>query len=157
GTLRIRVDYVLTPRGDFRIDYEATTDRGSSSAAGAWHAEWEPLRELLRLVGGAAHGAAELASGLRVHADVMRHHLDLTGGSIVSERLSAALAPLLGRAGAKELLTELARRARAEGRPLSELLADIPETQGLDLGELTDPTRYTGSAGDLTDRALERP
>lgn len=27
GTLRVRVDYVLTPRGDFRIDYEATTDR----------------------------------------------------------------------------------------------------------------------------------
>ncbi|MGW0121508.1 aldose epimerase family protein [Streptomyces sp. NPDC003327] len=26
GTLRVRVDYVLTPRGDFRIDYEATTD-----------------------------------------------------------------------------------------------------------------------------------
>ncbi|MGA5065211.1 aldose epimerase family protein [Streptomyces exfoliatus] len=29
GTLRIRVDYVLTPRGDFRIDYVATTDRAT--------------------------------------------------------------------------------------------------------------------------------
>ncbi|MFE6067382.1 aldose epimerase family protein [Streptomyces sp. NPDC056525] len=29
GTLRIRVDYVLTPRGDFRIDYRATTDRAT--------------------------------------------------------------------------------------------------------------------------------
>ncbi|WP_369148469.1 aldose epimerase family protein [Streptomyces sp. R44] len=29
GTLRVRVDYVLTPRGDFRIDYEATTDRAT--------------------------------------------------------------------------------------------------------------------------------
>ncbi|MFF3290457.1 aldose epimerase family protein [Streptomyces sp. NPDC003023] len=27
GTLTIRVDYVLTSRGDFRVDYEATTDR----------------------------------------------------------------------------------------------------------------------------------
>jgi hypothetical protein len=27
GALTVRVDYVLTPRGDFRIDYEATTDR----------------------------------------------------------------------------------------------------------------------------------
>ncbi|WP_137991692.1 aldose epimerase family protein [Streptomyces vilmorinianum] len=27
GTLRVRVDYVLTPRGDFRVQYEATTDR----------------------------------------------------------------------------------------------------------------------------------
>ncbi|MGW0465285.1 aldose epimerase family protein [Streptomyces sp. NPDC003027] len=29
GTLRVRVDYVLTPRGDFRIQYEATTDRAT--------------------------------------------------------------------------------------------------------------------------------
>ncbi|MFF9016766.1 3-carboxy-cis,cis-muconate cycloisomerase [Streptomyces sp. NPDC014870] len=125
--------------------------------AGAWHAEWEPLRELLRLVGGAARDTAELAEGLQVHADVMRHHLDLTGGSIVSERLSIALAPLLGRARAKELLTQLAHRTRAEARPLEELLREVDGLKGLDLPELTDPTRCTGSAGALTDRALERP
>ena len=60
--------------------------------AGAWHAEWEPLRDLLRLVGGAARDAAELTAGLRVHADVMREHLGLTHGLIVSERLAAELA-----------------------------------------------------------------
>lgn len=124
--------------------------------AGAWHAEWEPLRELLRLVGGAARDAVELAEGLRVHPDVMREHLDLTHGLIVSERLSAELAPLLGRTRAKELLTEVARRTYAEGRPLTELLAEEPELKDLDLSALTDPARYTGSAGALTDRALER-
>lgn len=31
--------------------------------AGAWHAEWEPLRELLRLVAGIARNAAELVEG----------------------------------------------------------------------------------------------
>ena len=124
--------------------------------AGAWHAEWEPLRDLLRLVGGAARDAAELAEGLRVHPGVMREHLDLTHGLIVSERLSAELAPLLGRTRAKELLTEVARRTYAEGRPLAELLAEEPELKDLDLSALTDPARYTGSAGALTDRALER-
>ncbi|CAL9286548.1 3-carboxy-cis,cis-muconate cycloisomerase [Streptomyces sp. SudanB52_2052] len=112
--------------------------------AGAWHAEWEPLRDLLRLAGGAARDAVDLAEGLRVRPEAMRAHLDLTGGSIVSERLSAELAPVLGRARAKELLTRLA----AEGRPLAE----APELADLDL----DPTHYTGSAGALTDRALER-
>ncbi|MFF7104301.1 3-carboxy-cis,cis-muconate cycloisomerase [Streptomyces nigra] len=112
--------------------------------AGAWHAEWEPLRDLLRLVGGAARDAAELAEGLRVRPDAMRANLDLTGGAVVSERLSAELAPVLGRARAKELLTRLA----AEGRPLAE----APELADADL----DPTHYTGSAGALTDRALER-
>ncbi|TDD10236.1 3-carboxy-cis,cis-muconate cycloisomerase [Nonomuraea deserti] len=112
--------------------------------AGAWHAEWEPLRDLLRLVGGAARDAAELAQGLRVRPGAMREHLDLTHGLIVSERLSAELTPVLGRARAKELLARLA----SEGQPL----ADAPELADADL----DPTHYTGSAGALTDRALER-
>ncbi|CAM5642194.1 3-carboxy-cis,cis-muconate cycloisomerase [Streptomyces purpurascens] len=86
----------------------------------------------------------ELAEGLLVRPEAMRAHLDLTGGLIVSERLSAELAPVLGRARAKELLTRLA----AEGRPLAE----APELADADL----DPTHYTGSAGALTDRALER-
>ncbi|KPH98994.1 3-carboxy-cis,cis-muconate cycloisomerase [Actinobacteria bacterium OK074] len=130
---------------------------GDERPAGAWHAEWEPLRDLLRLVGGAARDAAELTEGLRVYADVMRQHLDLTHGLIVSERLSAELASVLGRTRAKELLTQLAARTYAEGRPLRELLAEEPELKDVDLDDLTDPARYTGSAGALTDRALERP
>ncbi|MEU2426725.1 3-carboxy-cis,cis-muconate cycloisomerase [Streptomyces sp. NPDC007851] len=124
--------------------------------AGAWHAEWEPLRDLLRTVGGAARDAAELAAGLRVHRAVMREHLGLTDGLIVSERLSAELAPVVGRARAKELLTEVASRTRTEHRTLRQLLAEETELKGLDLDDLTDPARYTGAAGALTDRALER-
>ncbi|MER6084738.1 3-carboxy-cis,cis-muconate cycloisomerase [Streptomyces sp. NPDC001833] len=124
--------------------------------SGAWHAEWEPLRDLLRTVGGAARDAAELAEGLRVHPEAMRRNLDLTNGLIVSERLSAGLAPVLGRARAKELLTELARRTHTEHRTLRELLAEEPDLKDVDLDDLTDPARYTGSAGVLTDRALER-
>ncbi|MGW4164368.1 3-carboxy-cis,cis-muconate cycloisomerase [Streptomyces sp. NPDC004788] len=127
--------------------------------AGAWHAEWEPLRDLLRLVGGAAHHTAALAEGLRVDPAAMRAHLDLTGGLLVAERLATALAPRLGRARARALLTELAARTRAEGRPLAQLLAEERELAGMDpaeLAELTDPARATGCAGTLTDRALER-
>ncbi|MGW3204354.1 3-carboxy-cis,cis-muconate cycloisomerase [Streptomyces sp. NPDC001135] len=124
--------------------------------AGAWHAEWEPLRDLLRLAGGAAGHAAGLAEGLRVHPAAMRRNLDTTRGLIVSERLSAALAPVLGRARAKELLTELARRTHAEDRTLRELLGDRDELKDIDLDDLCDPARYTGFAGPLTDRALER-
>ncbi|GAA3126022.1 3-carboxy-cis,cis-muconate cycloisomerase [Streptomyces echinatus] len=124
--------------------------------AGAWHAEWEPLRDLLRLVGGAAGHAAGLAEGLRVHPAAMRRNLDATRGLIVAERLSAALSPVLGRARAKELLTELARRAHTEDRPLRELLSEQQELRGVDLDDMSDPARCTGFAGILTDRALER-
>ncbi|MGW7263953.1 3-carboxy-cis,cis-muconate cycloisomerase [Streptomyces sp. NPDC054842] len=124
--------------------------------AGAWHAEWEPLRDLLRLAGGAARDAAELAEGLKVDADAMRAHLGLTHGLIVSERLAAELAPVLGRSHAKELLTRAAGRAVAEDRPLADVLHEEPRLAGLDLAGLTDPANYLGSAGALTDRALER-
>ncbi|MEU3851546.1 3-carboxy-cis,cis-muconate cycloisomerase [Streptomyces sp. NPDC029554] len=132
-----------------RAPHLAATLYGAMAAederpAGAWHAEWEPLRDLLRLAGGAARDAAELAEGLRIRPEAMRAHLDLTGGAIVSERLSAELARELGRARAKELLTRLTGQSRP--------LAEAPELADADL----DPTHYTGSAGSLTDRALER-
>ncbi len=62
-------------------------------SAGVWHAEWQPLREALRLTGGAARTAVELAAGLVVHPGRMRANLRATGGQIVSERVCAALAP----------------------------------------------------------------
>ncbi|MFC5761090.1 3-carboxy-cis,cis-muconate cycloisomerase [Actinacidiphila bryophytorum] len=126
--------------------------------AGAWHAEWQTLREALRDAGGAARDTAELTAGLRVDGRRMRENLDLTGGLLVSERLAAALAPLVGREQARRLLTRASRAAADSGRPLGEALAEQPELRGLPehrhLAELLDPTRYLGAAPELTDRAL---
>ncbi|NBM17087.1 lyase family protein, partial [Streptomyces sp. GC420] len=131
--------------------------------AGAWHAEWQPLRELLRLAGGAAHAAAELAEHLRVFPYRMIENLGLTEGLIVSERIAVELAPLLGAGRAKALLTTASKRATAEACPLADSLADVlsEEEPGVTLskarlGELTDPAHYTGAAPGLTDRALRR-
>ncbi|MFI7707725.1 lyase family protein [Nonomuraea sp. NPDC049480] len=49
--------------------------------SGAWHAEWQPLREALRLVAGAARDAAELVADLRVHPERMRANLTLSGST----------------------------------------------------------------------------
>ncbi|MBL1098261.1 3-carboxy-cis,cis-muconate cycloisomerase [Streptomyces sp. 205] len=128
--------------------------------AGAWHAEWQPLRELLRLAGGAARDAVELAESLRVFPDRMTDHLQLTGGLIVSERITAALAPRLGRSRAKELLTRASRRAAEEGTGLVAALAREPEVAKAlpaeELRTLTDPSAYTGAAPALVARALRR-
>jgi len=128
--------------------------------AGAWHAEWQPLRECLRLAGGAAHTAAELAEGLTVHADRMRANLDLTGGLVVSERLAAALSPELGRAPAKTLVGAASARAASGGRHLADVLAEAPELAGRhsteSLRALCDPEHYTGAAGLLVDRVVAR-
>ena len=127
---------------------------------GAWHAEWQPLREALRLVGGAARDAAELAEGLRVHPHRMRGNLGATDGLIVTEHLAAALAALIDRGQAKQALSRAARRATEEGIDFGEALQEEPAVAGVlpkeRLRELTDPTNYLGSAGPLTDRALRR-
>ncbi|NLU71605.1 3-carboxy-cis,cis-muconate cycloisomerase [Streptomyces sp. HNM0575] len=129
--------------------------------AGAWHAEWQPVRELLRLTGGSAHSAAELAEGLQVFPYRMHEHLALTEGLIVSERFTAALGPLLGRARARKLLDAASRKAVDEGITLDEALEEeepaLREMLSRErLRDLTDPTHYTGSAPALTDRALRR-
>ncbi|MFF7023365.1 lyase family protein [Streptomyces klenkii] len=127
-------------------------------SAGAWHAEWQLLRECLRLAGGAARTAAELAEGLEVRADRMRENLRLTGAQVVSERLAAVLAPRIGRAAAKRLLTAASAEAAAHGRELHTILAEQPLLDGhfstAELAALCDPADYTGAAGPLVDRAL---
>ncbi|WP_410577085.1 adenylosuccinate lyase family protein [Amycolatopsis sp. lyj-108] len=127
-------------------------------SAGAWHAEWQLLRECLRLTGGAAHTAAELARGLVVNDERMRENLGFTHGQIVSERLSTVLAPLLGKARAKEVLGQASKLALEQDRALGDVLSDLPEITGVlaaeSLADLLDPAHYTGSAGVLTDAAL---
>nr|WP_234440411.1 3-carboxy-cis,cis-muconate cycloisomerase [Streptomyces rimosus] len=134
--------------------------------AGAWHAEWQPLRDALRLVGGAARDAAELTAALRVRPGRMRANLAVTGGGIVAERLAAVLGAHLGRDTAKRLLTDVSRRAAEDGTGLAEALGRALRTRhpavadafpAARLRELADPAAYTGSAGALVDRALSRP
>ncbi|MEU1470054.1 3-carboxy-cis,cis-muconate cycloisomerase [Streptomyces sp. NPDC005761] len=127
---------------------------------GAWHAEWQPLRDALRAVGGAADAAASLAEGLRAHPGRMRANLGATRGLIVSERLTAVLSARTGRAEARRAVTEGAARAARDGLSLHEALARDPALAGVvrpdELRVLADPSGYTGSAGLLVDRALRR-
>jgi 3-carboxy-cis,cis-muconate cycloisomerase len=134
-------------------------------SAGAWHAEWLLLRECLRLTGGAATTAVELAEGLDVRPDRMRANLGLTSSQVVSERLAAVLTPSLGKAAAKQLLARASEAAEGSGRPLYEVLHEELAADPLlggrmgagelaELAALCDPADYTGAAGALVDRAL---
>ena len=127
-------------------------------ATGAWHAGWEPLVELLRLVGGAAARMRELLAGLQVHPDRMRTNLEATGGLLMAEHVAAALAGALGRVGAQDLVARLSRQADGGGRPLRDvLLADPTVREHLDgaaVDRLLDPGAYLGSATAFVDRAL---
>ncbi|MGH3435237.1 MAG: 3-carboxy-cis,cis-muconate cycloisomerase [Sciscionella sp.] len=128
--------------------------------AGAWHAEWRPLREALRLAGGAAHTAVALAGGLSVFPQRMVANLALTGGQVMAERLSVVFGAMLGRDTAKDVLGEASRRAARDGRSLREVLRELPELAGkytaAELTELLDPAGYLGASDELIDRVLTR-
>ena len=128
-------------------------------SSGGWHAEWQPLRECLRIGAGAAANAARLTESLQVSPQAMAANLRLTRGAIVSERVNVVLAPLLGKANAKRLLAEATSAAERDGADLGDLLAVALEKAGVTapaLDELLDPSGYTGMSGPLVDRALER-
>lgn len=65
-------------------------------AAGAWHAEWLTLGELLRATGGAAARLRTSLGGLTVHPGRMRQNLALTSGSIDTGHAGDLVDRLLG-------------------------------------------------------------
>jgi 3-carboxy-cis,cis-muconate cycloisomerase len=50
--------------------------------AGAWHAEWQPLRGMLRLAGGAVERTADLMEAVRFDEEAMRRNLDQLVGRV---------------------------------------------------------------------------
>jgi 3-carboxy-cis,cis-muconate cycloisomerase len=130
-------------------------------SGGGWHAEWQPLRDSLRLTAGAARNAVDLTEGLTAFPERMADNLALTGGAVVSERTNAVLAPRVGKRAAKALLATASATAAETGRPLPTVLVELAERDGheLDSDELTEllrPADYTGTAEVLVDRVRDR-
>ncbi|WP_144672527.1 lyase family protein [Arthrobacter sp. U41] len=142
---------------------------------GAWHSEWPALRQLLRLGLGASVQLRELAEGLQVFPGAMRRNLDLAGPLLLSEAVSAAVAPLLagksaaGQSGAgqsaadgKRLLQSVVDQtlqvpAAEQAATYRRLLRDaVPPALLSDarLEELLDPANYLGQAADISRRIL---
>ncbi|MBY6708631.1 3-carboxy-cis,cis-muconate cycloisomerase [Rhodococcus sp. BP-241] len=118
-------------------------------ASGAWHAEWLTTTDIVRGTGGAAARLADCLTGLRVHTDVMRRNLDITGGAILAERVTAALADHTD--DARVIVTS----ACVDGRPLDEDPAVLEHLSADTVRTLTDPEQYTGHAADIVDSALD--
>jgi len=134
-------------------------DHEHERAAGAWHAEWAPLTDLLVAVGSAASWLRACLSGLEADVERMRTNLDATGGLVLAERVSTELGRALGRGVAHEAIERAAQEAGTFGRPFGEVLAeDEAVREHVDAAQieaLLDPTGYLGSASAFVDRALE--
>ena len=131
---------------------------------GAWHSEWPALRQLLRLGLGAAAQLRELAEGLQVYPQAMRRNLDLSGPLLLSEAVTAAVAPLLPGKGTdgRQLLQNVVDQtlrvpAGDQDSTYRRLLrAAVPADLLSDarLEELLDPANYLGQAAEISRRIL---
>jgi 3-carboxy-cis,cis-muconate cycloisomerase len=127
-------------------------------AAGGWQAEWAALPDLFRFTAGTVAHVWSALSSLQINAERMKANLDLTGGLIMAESLTMALAPRLGRPEAQRIVKELCDEAMKSSVGLLQkaqidtrvraVLAPAAIEQALD------PGAYLGSADTLIDRAL---
>jgi 3-carboxy-cis,cis-muconate cycloisomerase len=140
----------------------AAAEQEHQRAAGAWHAEWQPLSGLLALTGSAAAHAARLLAGLEPDPARMRANLDAAGGLPMAQSVAAALAPALGPLAAHDLVAEASARAAADGSTLADALGSPELAARLRAAGVTpdqlesalDPAGYLGAARYFTDRAL---
>ena len=127
-------------------------------SAGPWHAEWPTLPTLLLVTSGALAAIVDIAEGLEVDALRMRANLDATGGLIMAEAVTFALAEKIGKSEAHHLMEAASKKAVAGKKHLRDVLAKDPKVSAhLSADKLTklfEPMAYQGASQALIDRLL---
>ena len=127
-------------------------------SAGPWHAEWPTLPMLLLVTSGALAAIVDIAEGLEVDAARMRVNLDATGGLIMAEAVTMALAETIGKSEAHHLVEAASKKAVTEKKHLRDVLTKDPNItahlSAAKLTELFEPMAYQGISQALIDRLL---
>src|SRR6195256_3038858 len=127
-------------------------------SAGPWHAEWPTLPMLQLVTSGALAAIVDIAEGLEVDAARMRVNLEATGGLIMAEAVTMALAEKVGKSEAHHLVEAASKQAVIGKKHLRDVLTADPGVSahlGADqLTKLFEPTAYQGASQTLIDRLL---
>ena len=127
-------------------------------AAGAWHAEWAPLSDLLAGTGTAVAWLEDSLLSLEVDAERMVLNLEVGAAEAAAVPVADALVGVLGRTAAHELVVRAVRASRAGGASLRTVLGDDPvvvAALGAErLDELLSAPVDVGEAGTRVDAAL---
>jgi 3-carboxy-cis,cis-muconate cycloisomerase len=127
-------------------------------SAGPWHAEWPTLPTLLLVTSGALAAMVDIAEGLEVDVGRMRANLDATGGLIMAEAVTFALAEKIGKSEAHHLVEDASKKAVAGKKHLREVVTeDARIAAHLNADQLTklfEPMAYQGVSQTLIDRLL---
>jgi len=127
-------------------------------AVGGWQVEWSILPNLFGHSAGAVERVQSAVSGLDIDPARMQANLELTGGLMMAEPLTMALAHSIGRPDAFRLVEAVTTRARHANQSLRDVaLADKRIRSALSAEEIDralDPANYLGSTDLFIDRAL---
>jgi 3-carboxy-cis,cis-muconate cycloisomerase len=128
-------------------------------AVGALQAEWQALPDLFRFTAGAVEWVAAALEHLEIHPERMRANIEQTGGLLMAEALTTALAEKMGRPEAYRIVDDVAARAARGGINLREAAAADERIRAVmsleQLDRVLDPATYVGSTDSFIDRALD--
>lgn len=127
-------------------------------AVGGWQAEWATVPNLFRFTSGAVKHVCDAIENLQVNSARMGANLDLTGGLIMAEALTMALAQKVGRPEAQRIVKAICKSSVRSGITL--LQAALAETDVCshlspeEIDHALDPSNYLGSTDIFIERAL---
>jgi 3-carboxy-cis,cis-muconate cycloisomerase len=114
-------------------------------SAGMWHAEWETLADLMRLVGGSVEKSLDLITNLEVDKVRMLQNIELTNGLIYAEKISLHLSKSLGKMQAHESVKKACSLAILQQKHLKQVIAELhPQLENLD--DLFQPQQAIGQS-----------
>ena len=127
-------------------------------AVGGWQAEWAAIPNLFCYTASAVEGVRGAVTGLQVDSARMKANLDLTGGLIMAESLTMALAPKVGRPEAYRIVQTISNQVTGSGKTLRQVALEDGQVSAVlspeEIDAALDPARYLGSADAFIDRAL---
>ena len=128
-------------------------------SVGRWHAEWNPLPEIVCLAGGAIKHAGDLFSRLEVNVTRMRQNIDVTRGLVFAESIAVTLAREIGKSEAEKLVKSACQQAREKDCHLRQALGKDPTISRVlgqaALEQIFRPETALGAANELIDRVLK--
>ncbi|HEY4355239.1 MAG TPA: 3-carboxy-cis,cis-muconate cycloisomerase [Acidobacteriaceae bacterium] len=138
--------------------HTAASTQEHERGLGGWPAEWTVLPEICVATHSALETLGYVLDGLKVNPDAMRRNLDASGGLLLAEAVSMALAEVLGKSEAHEIIQQLAKRAVETGVSFEAVLSRDPRIQRHlsteTLKQLLEPGNYLGSAHAILQRVL---
>lgn len=128
-------------------------------ATHGWQMEWLALPQMMLLTSGALKHALYLAGHLQADGKTMRANIGRANDVILAEAAVFALARVMPKKKAEELVKKACAMAADETKPLIDVVQKLSEGEvphgSIDWQTICKPEKYLGASEEILDRVLE--